>query len=970
MALRPSSYYLAQIEENQNQINLLQGRLQVLNLSTEDRAEIEARIRTITADNAQLRRQYQQALLSEQAAGQTGAPTSSGQQTTDDGGIVGATSAITALGVAIPNGVFNNSGTNAIRTDTSAYFQQPNLNNLPFRSLDITQATSGPPGVGSILSGSGGINFASSPGVGSASDNAAVDISQRAEATRSAIGQTFAEPIKPQPNVLDKYFSYTYVAELRLIKSEAFAASMRNRRINYDNAGLLIRSGGANGAASTTDNQRRNRYFDLDFYLDNIKLTSHCQGTGTGSAHNYQDISFTVTEPNGISFLDRLYLATKDYVGIENYSSAIYLMIIKFYAYDTEGKIVVANNQNSGAYNDPSAVVVKTIPFTINDIAFTIDSNLVTYSVTGSCIAYEGSMTNRGTIPRNIEISGDTVDKLLRGVTITNIDAEVAADQGTFQGQSFPLGGNFGSEAVATPSVNAPNSANASETTNKYQIVSLQDALNYEEKKHIAQGLFDIANQYVIEIASPVIANALVGTDKGFPDLSNSPMTDASNPKNTSEDAQTTDRKKRVVGIAAGTPIIQAIEMIIRQSTFITDQADIVYDQTTDQPLPIPTTKNRPFAWFKVNMKSEQLQYDNKRNDYAYKISYIISLYNITGMDSPYFPTGQFRGVHKSYPYWFTGQNTAVLDYKATFNYAWTSLISGSADQQARGGAFSLSQIRKKVFSPRSAESSQGFKNRGGEVAASAAAYLYDQGALGEVNLKIIGDPAWLAQGELWPGVDANNFDYKPFLPDGTINFDASQPMFEIRYNKPVDYDIGTGLMNPDPNRLGPDNQNLISYVYRANTVESVFVDGQFTQQLQGTLYYLPTPATVKGDALTFDDPIQTIGSNILRTPRPDNNVPLLPDLRSVTAGLPAGVNLGSVVNQFNTATPGFNPALPFSNPTLPTSSGRLLPLPLASNSPLPISQNQTRFGQGAGIDRLTTSRVTNSVSQLFRREF
>jgi hypothetical protein len=614
--------------------------------------------------------------------------------------------------------------------------------------------------------------------------------------------------------------------------------------------------------------------------------------------------------------------------------------------------------------------VIKTIPFTINDIAFTIDSNLVTYNVTGSCIAYEGSMTNRGTIPRNIEVSGDTVDKLLRGVTITNIDAEIAADLGTFQGQSFPLGGNFGSTVTATPSVNAPNDAGASQTQDKYQVVSLQDALNYEEKKHVAQGLFEIANQYVIEIASPVIANAQVGNDKGFPDLSNSPMTDGSNPRNSTDETQSTDRKKRVLGIAAGTPIIHAIEMIIRQSTFITDQADIVYDQTTDQPLPIPSTKDRPFAWFKVSMKSEQLQYDKKRNDYAYKITYIVSLYNIAGMDSPYFPTGQFRGVHKSYPYWFTGQNTAVLDYKATFNYAWTSLISGSADQQAAGGAFSLSQIRKKVFAPRSAESSQGFKNRGGEVAASAAAYLYDQGALGEVNLKIIGDPAWMAQGELWPGVSATNFDYKPFLPDGTINFDASQPMFEIRYVKPSDYNLATGLIEPDPNRLGPENQNLISYVYRATTVDSLFSDGQFTQQLQGTLYYYPTPATVKGTGLTFDGDTQTIASNILRTPSPDNNIPLIPNLPSSIGQLPTGFNLNFPLNDVNVATPPFNAnPLPWSSPTAPSSTGGIRPSVLNDSSFRTLTQNLSRFGGGSGIDRLTTLGVTNARSQLIRKD-
>jgi len=68
--------------------------------------------------------------------------------------------------------------------------------------------------------------------------------------------------------------------------------------------------------------------------------------------------------------------------------------------------------------------------------------------------------------------------------------------------------------------------------------------------------------------------------------------------------------------------------------------------------------------------------------------------------------------------------------------------------------------------------------------------------------------------------------------------------LFEIEFNTPVDYDMDTGLMNPNQN-VRP-NYNV--YVYKAVEVTSNFSRGRFTQDLDGVLITFPAKATKKTD--------------------------------------------------------------------------------------------------------------------------
>lgn len=818
---------------------------------------------------------------------------------------------------------------------------------LPTRTLSQTQSTSGASNQGTPrVVDDNNYTATTQPGVGSSPEDTPTQ-----NLTRQAVEARFTETVKAQPNILDKYYSYTYVAELRMIKPEDYLRLTRSRRFNFDNSGILIRSGGAKLGSVDNYEQKRNQYFDLDFYLDNIVIENKILGAATGSSHNYTDISFTVTETNGISFLDRLYAAVKQYIGIENYSSVVYIMLIKFYGYNEKGELQVVNNAGAN-FGDSAAVVTKIIPFTMKEIGFTISSGLVTYSCTGAAIMHNvAASSDRGTAPRNFEITGGTVAEVLGGTTPTT--TSVATTGTTTSATAIPgIVTNVnqfgtGGPVVAQPSSSAPPAASTAASATANLTNSLINSLNEEQNKRVKSGEFTYADRYSIEFAEQAIASAKVN-NKGVPSLDKTPMGNNANTRSNLPETQATDRNRKVLGVAAGTQIVQAIDMIIRNSTFILDQSYIVYDPTTDQPIPDPNS-SKIFSWYKINMQAVPREYDTKRNDYAYDIKYVISLYEIKGMDSPYFPQGRFSGVHKSYPYWFTGQNTAVLDYKQTYNYAYSVTISGAAAQAAQTSTSSLQKIRKYTFAPRSGQSAQGADGRTYEPSANAAEYLYDQTALGETTLRIIGDPAWMQQGEVFPGPSATQFDYAPFSPDGTINFDAGEILFEIKWAKSTDYDINTGLMNIDPNRLGPNNPNLQSLVYSASGVKNEFKGGKFEQEIHGQLYIFEIPATTKVNPTTSDLQTPTVAESLLRAPSPYTNSPLAtPPFVPNNSG--TGINFNALQGSVDSISAA--PLIPQAVP-LPVTSGSGVPLGLTNIIPASL-----------------ITAVNNSSPQLIKKEF
>ena len=227
----------------------------------------------------------------------------------------------------------------------------------------------------------------------------------------------------PKNNILDQYASYTYNIAWYLMDPASVAALTKTGKANYASYSLLMQSGGASTAPNAAI--ARNKFFDLDYYIDNLEIKSKITGKGTGRANNATDISFTVTETTGITLIDNLYNAVQGVYKNSDipYVSAMYCLVIKFYGYDENGKIVQASNGDNN-----NALVEKIIPFKLSELNFSVGNKLVEYTVKAKPLVYDvGFGSNLGVIKAPIEITGATVkDLLMNGIA----NAEVSADDG------------------------------------------------------------------------------------------------------------------------------------------------------------------------------------------------------------------------------------------------------------------------------------------------------------------------------------------------------------------------------------------------------------------------------------------------------------------------------------------------------------------------------------------------------------
>jgi hypothetical protein len=310
------------------------------------------------------------------------------------------------------------------------------------------------------------------------------------------------------------------------------------------------------------------------------------------------------------------------------------------------------------------------------------------------------------------------------------------------------------------------------------------------------------------------------------------------------------DNESKNWSVTRGTQIVQLIDLVMRNSSYITSQQNVVFDEVTKKPTaqtPVSTVQ-----WFKIRSRVSPLGYDKKRRAIAYKTTYTVSRYQINTPLVPTFPNARYRGTHKLYNYWFTGLNSEVLDFDINVNYQYvTTFGSGQGNQLEPTNQLSSGRLYERFYfqNKPNAEGTGGTGNTT-SPAAQLSERLYSDGDVEKSVLTIIGDPDWLQQTEAFYNLEV---DLKPFMPDGSVNTDASEVLYEVRFNPVTDYDVTTGLAQVNANNTaysqatGENNLASQSIVYAAQTVTSNFRNGRFTQRIAGTLRPLIDPVDITG---------------------------------------------------------------------------------------------------------------------------
>jgi len=388
-----------------------------------------------------------------------------------------------------------------------------------------------------------------------------------------------------------------------------------------------------------------------------------------------------------------------------------------------------------------------------------------------------------------------------------------------------------------TPSTAPPTAAAAPTKGQDNIFTGLADALNQHQKNLEKRHPGYLADEYAFEFAPASLTSAKV-TKPGNTTYKNTAGKNIKTARDQADpDTDSVATNSQTWQVQAGTQIVQLIDQIMRSSTYITDQQKVNFDNEGKQTKNPKAGSGGVTAWFKINVSAKQLGYDKQRRDHAYRITYTISQYAINQMSSIYFPDSKYRGPHKAYNYWFTGLNTQILNYEQEYNQSYYTTLSGNSSGLASTPPTGRDQFKQTTMAT-SEQRGQGQSNYVNEPADSAASFLYSVADFAEVRMKIVGDPAWMQQGEAAFGVKTGTFEFTPFNSDGSINYDSQEVTYTVSFNRPTDYDFNTGIMNVNSGSGAPQEK----FTYIAKSCKNIFSKGRFEQELVGSL--LPASST------------------------------------------------------------------------------------------------------------------------------
>ena len=472
---------------------------------------------------------------------------------------------------------------------------------------------------------------------------------------------------------------------------------------------------------------------------------------------------------------------------------------------------------------------------------------------------------------------------------------------------------------------NAPPTAIDAPTKGANNIFTgLADALNKHQKDLERDKPGYVADEYVFKFVPASIGAAKVAPPSKPVTYKNT----AGKNINTAQDKVDADTdsvntNSQQWSISAGTQIIQLIDQIVSSSTYITDKQTVTFNEDGKQVKNPKAGAGGVTTWFKISIGAEQLKYDTFRRDHAYRITYTISEYAINQLCSIYFKDSKYRGAHKAYSYWFTGENTQILNYEQEYNQAYYNTVAGNTTGLTVAPPTGRDQMKNAVMAT-SEKRVQGQANYVNAGADNATAFLYSMADFSENRMRIIGDPAWMQQGEVAFGVNTTNFNFNPFNTDGTINYDSQQVTYSVSFNQPTDYDFNTGIMNTSSGSGAPQ----ATFNFQAKSCKNIFSKGRFEQELTGALIPLTNSAPVS----TNNRPSAVTSSTESRNPNQLDDGSHGYEIRDET-GQVSELRKNEYGDLYYPLTP--QPATP---PGAPTSSGDVTPadVPVPQNASAP----------------------------------
>ena len=635
-------------------------------------------------------------------------------------------------------------------------------------------------------------------------------------------------------NPLGSLSSYTYQLSLYMITPDAYDAFIASGRTQIDalanasgetgsgGAYLIAQSGGINN-----DNNQRAPGFDLDFYIDNLRLKHAISGEATQSSSNVYDVQFDILEPYGFSFNTKLKQASDDlqkYFNdtgyskngtIENPSRQFFILGAKFNGYDPDGNIVTGDQEFEGLQGaiDPNAsgtsIFQVYYDIKITSVKFTIEGGAVKYAISGVSTAPGTAFgTKRGRLNSTTTICARTFDDALVGQSgiltqLHRIEAELV-ESGT---QELP---------------------------NRYEVEYIGDGVEAIKDALLVLPVDTDKSKWCSGIG---VENAGEATDGAAAVL-------------------TPDNASRNIIFNKGTTFIEIFDDLLKGSSYMYDALMIMYKS---EPIPdlddpedrkVDTNQTKKVGWYKVTPELSKAKWDPIKADWAYTTTFRIERYETPIISSIGTNPGMdYYGPHKRYEYWWTGENREILEYSQKLDNLFYNEVVGNANINPKGvGTGGNAQIPVQVQknTPMPKLNSLG---AGGASQNQYVTSLYSPDSYAQAKISLLGDPDFLVQEHRGGPDDLYNRFYGN---DGfRVSANGGQVFIEIDFKEAIDYNDKTGIMDLNDSILffkypAWAEEKIKGVSYKVVTVASTFAEGKFTQELTCVINTFPNADTDK----------------------------------------------------------------------------------------------------------------------------
>ena len=662
------------------------------------------------------------------------------------------------------------------------------------------------------------------------------------------------------PNPLRNLSSHNYVISLGILTRSQTNSPNATYRSSGLSTVILSSAGGNYTKRQTTATEDifgpHGEYFIEDLEIDS--LITHNQTTGPT---NSTGITFTIIEPYSMGQFLESCAAAAVTNGYRNFTSAPYVLELKFVGYDSAG-----NQIDSG-------VSPKYIPFMFTDIQFDVDGGGSKYSIEAIPYNEQSIIDQIQEVKQDSNINGETVAELLQTNPINSLsnvmNSRVATQEDTgiiSQGDRyvicFPPQGKDIQEAVddATARFQSGNLATGPaqvDTTNLAGITAASTSGGglFESLKAWANNPANISTIGQSRLTLDV--NEEGDRPSAFADLSIDIENVLRPVQRNAESAQMAD-VTRNFQITQGTRILETI----------TDA--IVHSEYGRQIIEGPNQQGQ-YQWFKVDLKtyveldpSTAQQTGNDPQIYVYQVKPFLA-------DESFFqgPTRRSTATPilksnalKTFNYLYTGLNEDVIDFNINYKMAFFEAMAADMGQRNAGnvagattetvdtgphppivrapegvGAGTPDDPNEGI--PRQIDSIDHSGNSGGGFRAGRidqnkiqVANMFSKALTESVTdlinaeLEIWGDPYFIPDSGMGNFTDSAVPGAPGVTTGGTIETLNQESFILINFRLPYDYDASTGLMTFS--RL----QRQFSGLYEVISILNKFKDGVFTQTL------------------------------------------------------------------------------------------------------------------------------------------